>query len=50
MFLKHPSTLMKEEREDEELPLECHEYAPPQIQDQVFLREQVENIYRMRAI
>ncbi|XP_052612628.1 coiled-coil domain-containing protein 15 isoform X2 [Peromyscus californicus insignis] len=40
MFLKHPSTLMKEEREDEELPLECHQYAPPQIQDQVFLREQ----------
>ncbi|XP_036050193.1 coiled-coil domain-containing protein 15 isoform X3 [Onychomys torridus] len=40
MFLKHPSTLMKEEREDEELPLECHQYAPPQIQDQVFFREQ----------
>ncbi|XP_037063507.1 coiled-coil domain-containing protein 15 isoform X1 [Peromyscus leucopus] len=40
MFLKHPSTSMKEEREDEELPLECHQYAPPQIQDQVFLREQ----------
>ncbi|XP_036050195.1 coiled-coil domain-containing protein 15 isoform X5 [Onychomys torridus] len=45
MFLKHPSTLMKEEREDEELPLECHQYAPPQIQDQVFFREQRQKQY-----
>ncbi|XP_038180446.1 coiled-coil domain-containing protein 15 [Arvicola amphibius] len=35
MFLKQPSTFMKGERDDEELPLVC-----PQIQDQIFLREQ----------
>ncbi|XP_057624181.1 coiled-coil domain-containing protein 15 isoform X3 [Chionomys nivalis] len=35
MFLKQPSTFMKGERDEEELPLVC-----PQIQDQIFLREQ----------
>ncbi|XP_026634757.1 coiled-coil domain-containing protein 15 [Microtus ochrogaster] len=35
MFLKQPSTFMKGERDKEELPLVC-----PQIQDQIFLREQ----------
>jgi hypothetical protein len=50
MFSKKPSTFMRRERGDEELPLDSPQCAPPQIQDQVFLREQVENIYRMRAI
>ncbi|XP_076780773.1 coiled-coil domain-containing protein 15 isoform X2 [Arvicanthis niloticus] len=39
-FLKQSSALMGRERGDEELPLESPQYAPPQIQDQVFLREQ----------
>ncbi|KAH0515471.1 Coiled-coil domain-containing protein 15 [Microtus ochrogaster] len=41
MFLKQPSTFMKGERDKEELPLVC-----PQIQDQIFLREQVYEEYR----
>ncbi|ERE75798.1 coiled-coil domain-containing protein 15 [Cricetulus griseus] len=40
MFLKQLSTFVEGEREDEELPLECHQYAPPQVQDQIFHREQ----------
>ncbi|CAO2635535.1 Coiled-coil domain-containing protein 15, partial [Lemmus lemmus] len=35
MFLKQPSTFMKGERDNKELPLVC-----PQIQEQIFLREQ----------
>lgn len=50
MFLKQLSTFVEGEREDEELPLECHQYAPPQVQDQIFHREQVEGAYRLRAI
>uniref|UniRef100_A0A8C2MHU1 Coiled-coil domain containing 15 n=1 Tax=Cricetulus griseus TaxID=10029 RepID=A0A8C2MHU1_CRIGR len=42
MFLKQLSTFVEGEREDEELPLECHQYALPQVQDQIFHREQVE--------
>ncbi|XP_036010909.1 coiled-coil domain-containing protein 15 isoform X8 [Mus musculus] len=40
MFSKKPSTFMRRERGDEELPLDSPQCAPPQIQDQVFLREQ----------
>ncbi|XP_029337363.1 coiled-coil domain-containing protein 15 [Mus caroli] len=40
MFSKKPSTFTRRERGDEELALESPQYAPPQIQDQVFLREQ----------
>ncbi|XP_052044649.1 coiled-coil domain-containing protein 15 isoform X2 [Apodemus sylvaticus] len=40
IFLKQPSTFMRRETGDEELALESPQYAPPQIQDQVFLREQ----------
>ncbi|CAH6860782.1 Ccdc15 [Phodopus roborovskii] len=40
MFLKQPSPFMKGKREDEELPLECHQHAPSQVQDQVSCREQ----------
>ncbi|XP_021062476.2 coiled-coil domain-containing protein 15 [Mus pahari] len=40
MFPKKPSTFMRRERGDKELPLELPQYAPSQIQDQVFLREQ----------
>ncbi|XP_028611670.1 coiled-coil domain-containing protein 15 [Grammomys surdaster] len=39
-FLKRPSALMGRERGDAELPLESPQHAPPQIQDQVFLREE----------
>ncbi|XP_040585992.1 coiled-coil domain-containing protein 15 isoform X7 [Mesocricetus auratus] len=40
MFLKQPSTFMKGERKAEELPLECQQYVPPQVQDRVFHRDQ----------